>query len=76
MKGFPFPGILFALHRTGRGDEMEGYDKEVDAVTVDELKAVFGRRNGKWELFMKIPGMLTMRSGDVDHPLSVGAPAL
>jgi hypothetical protein len=25
---------------------------------------------------MKIPGMLTMRSGDVDHPLSVGAPAL
>jgi hypothetical protein len=25
---------------------------------------------------LKIPGMLTMRSGDVDHPLSVGAPAL
>jgi len=25
---------------------------------------------------VKIPGMLTMRSGDVDHPLSVGAPAL
>ena len=28
------------------------------------------------ELQLKIPGMLTMRSGDVDHPLSVGAPAL
>jgi hypothetical protein len=34
---------------------MEGYDKEVDAVTVDELKAVFGRRNGKWELFKRGP---------------------
>ena len=45
-------------------------------VDLDTFADRITRANTAYLRKLKIPGMLTMRSGDVDHPLSVGAPAL
>jgi len=74
LKADPLGGAIFIFLNRRRnqvklllweGDGFSLYHKRLEKGSY-ELPAVG----------VKIPGMLTMRSGDVDHPLSVGAPAL